>query len=546
MERTPTNLQYVPVRQAIGVDISDVSIELLELNRGATGGLTVHALSHAELPSGIVQNGEIADAPRLQALLRETFAAAQPRPFHTRNAIVALPETRVFLRAFEFPHTLTEKQVRRTVPFEAEGALPLTLDEVTYDIHFHRSRVATHHVLFAAAPRRTVDAYLTALNGAGLNVVALDVESAALARSIVGARADPVLIVDIGGRATVISVVEREVVHATATLPVAGDVFTEHVAQALRIPPEEAETRKRQEGLKTADPLLREALAESLVPVIQEIRRTLQYHEAHTGRPVRELYLAGGSAQLPGIVEHLAEKAGLAVRIGDPWATRAIRFPGALPEPDRNRLTEAQGALATVVGLALRGVSGDAAAGGLNLLPSPLREAYAGWRVRFTTATLAIVVATTALALAATMAIAATSRVWEARRTSTDAARLRAELLGERFRNAVEETRRVNTELAALRTFREEAPDAAAVIAGIRAAVPPGITLQQVEINIPPARTAGTTVKIVGLAERRETFLDFENRLRTFPRLQKLESPLTNLNLREHVPFTVSLLLTRP
>lgn len=546
MDQTATRLRYLPIRQAIGVDISDVSVELLELNRGAMGGITVHALSRAELSPGTVQNGEILDPNRLQTILAETFAAAQPRPFRTRNAIVALPETRVLLRAFEFPHALTEEQVRRAIPFEAEGALPLTLDEITYDIHFHRSRVATHHVLFAGAPRRIVDAYLAVLHGAGLHPVALDVESAALARSIVGAREDPILVVDIGGRATVISVVEREMVHTTVTLSVAGDVFTEHVAQALRISPDEAEMRKRQEGMTTATPPVREALADAQKPIIQEIQRTLQYHKTHTGRTVRELYLAGGSAQLPGIVEYLAENVGLKVQVGDPWATRAIRFPSAVPEPSRTRMTEARGALATVVGLALRGVSGDAAADGLNLLPSPARERYVGWRARLIASTLAAVVAATVLVLAVTAAVAGTSRWLQARRTSDDAERLRAELLGERFLKAAEETRRVNAELAALQVFRQDAPDVSAVIAALRSAIPSGITLQQAEINIPPERTAGTTMKLVGLADRRETFLEFERRLRTFENLQALDSPLSNLNLRENAPFVVSVTLERP
>lgn len=546
MERTPTRLRYLPIRQAIGVDISDVSVELLELNRGATGGIIVYALSRAELPPGIVQNGEILDPGRLQAILQATFAAAQPRPFRTRDAIVALPETRVFLRAFEFPHTLTEKQVRRAVPFEAEGALPLTLNEVTYDIQFHRSRVATHHVLFAAAPRRTVDAYLAVLNGAGLRAIALDVESAALARSIVGAREDPVLVVDIGGRATVISVVEREMVHTTVTLPVAGDIFTERAAQALQISPEEAEMWKRQEGMTTPDSALREALAEAQAPIIQEIQRTLQYHEAHTGRAVRELYLAGGSAQLPGIVEYLAQNVGLNVQVGDPWATRAIRFPDAVPEPSRSRMTEARGALATVVGLALRGVSGDAATKGMNLLPPPSREAYTKWRIRLVASALATGVAVVALALAATVAVAATSQSLEARRTRADAERLRAELFGARFLKAAEETRKVNAELTALRSFRQDAPDVAAVIAALRSAVPPGITLRQVETSIPPESTGATTVKLAGLADRRETFLEFERRLRAFERLQTLDSPLSNLNQRENAPFAVSLTLGRP
>lgn len=545
--QTPTGrLRYFPVRDAIGVDISDVSVELLELTRSAAGTLTVHALSHAELPTGVVQNGEILDPQRLQTILRETLAAAQPRPFRSRNAIVALPETRVFLRAFEFPHNLTEDQINRTIPFEAEGALPLTLNEVSYDVQFHRSRASTHHVLFAAAPKSVVDAYLETLTKVGLHAIALDVESAALARSIVGAREEPVLVVDIGGRATVISVVEREVVHTTVTIPVAGDAFTEQTARILRLSPEDAETRKRQEGLLSSDAQFRDALTETLTPIILEIQRTLQYHEAHTGRAVRTLYLAGGSAQLPGIVEYFTQTTGAAAQVGDPWTTRAIHFPSTIPEQYRSRLTEARGALATVVGLALRGVSSDAAAGGLNLLPHPIRETYTKWRTRLIVASLAILVAITTLTLGTIVTASASARWLQAQRTSGEAERVRADVLGERFLKGTEQTRRVNAELASLKSFRDETPDVAALLTALRATTPPGITLQRIDLKVPPKNTEDILVTVAGLADRRETYLAFESRLRTFERVQKLDSPLSNLNLPEQAPFTVSLSLKRP
>ncbi len=543
MERTPTNrLRYFPVRHAIGVDISDVSVELLELSR-TRSGLFVRSSSRAELAPGIVHNGEILDAARLQTVLKETLAAAQPHAFHTLHAIVALPETRVFLRAFEFPLTLSEEQVRRAVPFEAEGALPLTVEEIYYDIQFHRSRAATHHVLFAAAPRRIVDTYLTTLQAAGLQPVALDVESAALARSIVGAREDPVLVVDIGGRATVISVVEREMVHTTVTLPVAGDALTEHIIQMVRSGREEAEQRKRTEGLHTADAQLRESLTEGLIPIIQEIRRTTQYHEAHTGRAVSELYLAGGSAQLPGIVEHFAQHTGIRTQIGDPWTTRTIRIPDTVRE--QGRMMEARGALATVVGLALRGVSSDSASAGMNLLPPTVRERYTGWKHQLVTATLALLTAAATLLLAMTMTTMATVRTLDVQRTRSDAERLRTVFRGAEFLKAVEETRRVNAEVSSLRTVLHDVPDTSALIASLRTRVPAGIAIQRLEVTIPPEATGSITMHVTGLADRRETFLAFEHTLRDVPRLQKLDSPPSNLNRKEHAPFSVTLTLAR-
>lgn len=542
-ERPP---RYFPVRHAIGVDISDVSVEMLELTRGVGGKLSVSALSHADLPPNTVRDGEILDPAGLGLLLRKTFNA-RSRLFRARAAIVSLPESKVYLHAFEFPKQLGEEELRRAIPFEAEGVLPLTLDEVYYDVLFHRSRLDTQHVLFAAAPRRIVDGYLTALHDGGLVPIAFDVESAALARSIVGERSDPVLVADIGGRATVISVVEREAVHSAVTISVAGDAFTESIAATLRIPPEEAEARKRREGLTGgAGEALTKALADVLVPLIQELRRTAQYHEMHTGRTARELLLAGGSAQLPGIVEHLASETGLTVRIGDPWATRDVQVPEHVPAIDRARLAETRGAFATVVGLALRGVTGEPAAAGINLLPASAKRPYLAWRGALASSALAVVTAAVTLVLASVVSVTALSRWFDARQAAVAAAGVREQLAGDRLMHAAEEARRANAELTVLKNFQRGAPDLPGFFRDLRGAIVEGITLQTVEAKVPPEPEKPLTVKVAGIAVRREAFLAFETRLKTLKSLQSLESPLSNLNVREHAPFVLFLEMKRP
>lgn len=546
MRRSNTNIRYLPVRRAIGVDISDVSVEMFELTTGPRGSLAASAWSHADVSPGAIRDGEILDAPELVRALRAAFGSARPRPFRTRYAIASLPESRVYLRAFEFPKTLAEDQARRAVVYEAEGVLPLTLDEVYTHALFHRSRAEAHHVLFAAAPRRIIDAYVKALRDAGLVPIAFDVESAALAQSIVGTRPEPVLVADIGGRATVISVVERGEVHSAVTAPVAGDAFTDRVARTLGTAPEEAEARKRAQGIAAAASAdVRQALTDALAPLVVEMRRTAQYHELHTGRVIRELLLAGGSARMPGIAEHFAAETHLAVSVGDPWATRPIDFSAQFSDADREHLQNARGAFATVVGLALRGVQGDPAAAGINLLPPALKAPYLAWRRALTTALLGVLVAGATLSLATLVGLTALRRWADVRATAAAADSVRATLGSPRFTDATGTVARVNAEFATLREFQRRIPDVAGLLTRLRERLPPGIAVQEMELRIPSGTDAPITVKLAGRADRRETFLALAMQLRGLPGITQLDSPLANLSLREQATFTVTLTIAR-
>lgn len=539
--------RYLPVRHAIGVDVSDVSVQLLELQSGPSRSLAIRSYHRQDLPGGLVRDGEILDQAALRRVLEETFQRASPQLPSTRAAIVALPESKVYLRAFEFPRTLTEEHVRRAIPFEAEGALPLTLDEVYYDIQFHRSRIDTHHVLFAAAPRRIVESYAALFTEAGFLPVAFEVESAALARSIVGARAEPVLVADIGGRASVISVIERELVHSAVTLSVAGNSLTEGIQRILRVSLEEAEQRKRRDGMtEQADARQREAVMSALAPLVQELRRTAQYHELHTGRAVGELLLAGGSAALPGLLEYLAAETRLVVRVGDPWSAHRIQLPPSIGGTDGAKLqAELAGALSTVVGLALRGVEREPALSGLNVLPPVLKAPHASWRTVLTAAVLAAATATTLLALAGTVATRALLRWFELREVSVQAAHVRAQLQSVRFSTAVATTQRVNDELARLSAFHSGTPHLAEMLAQLRSALPEGVAIQSLDVSVPVAVADPITASIGGTADRRETFLAFEQRLRSSPGVESVESPLSNLDAPAQVPFVLTLVLAR-
>lgn len=286
-------VQYRRVRHAFGLDISDRSVKAAECVR-TKRGIVLQAVSHREVPEGVIAQGEVRQPDTLANVIRAVLKEAVPRPITTRHVVVSIGGEKAYLHPFEFPPTLTETQVRRAIPYEAEAVLPILLRDMYTDMQFHRSRDRSHHVLFAAASRALVDPYVDVLIQAGLLPVVLDNESLAVARALVPVQEDPVLIVDFGGDATTITTVERGMAHGAVNMALGGIQLTRMLAATLGIPEAEAETRKREQGLTGLSEEGRRVLLDTLAPLSAEVKKAATYHQTHTGRLVQSILLTGG------------------------------------------------------------------------------------------------------------------------------------------------------------------------------------------------------------------------------------------------------------
>jgi len=536
-----TRVRVWPVVHAFGLDISDTSIEAMECEHQGTT-LRLRSYNRVLLEKGVIVDGEITDPDRLQVALDELRASARPASF-PHAAVVSLPESRMYMHTFEFPTSFTVKQIRSAITFEVEGVLPIRLEEMITDFVVHRSRDGSQqHVLFAAVPVRLVEQYMQALDRAGIEVVAFDAEAVATARALVGARSEPVLLIDIGGQRTTLLVVERGGVHGAVTLPLGGISVTEAIARAARLGNEEAEVIKMRSGLTDQTPVeVRASVEEQLKPLVHEIQQLSRAHQAHFGRTVQEIILAGGSALLPGLDVYLARVAERQVRVGDPFSVPSVQFPKTLSPEDIEWLQRGRLFFSTSVGLALRGTLRGSPERGVNLLPRARRARYLLWRENLTLTVLALLTVAAWTFLFLMLGISLLRAEFASRRLQAEAKPIRDALASARFSSASEQASTVNQEISLISAFSAEQADILPTAERIRAAIPLGIRLVGVLVEIAPGPQSSYRVRLRGVADTREQFLEFEQKIRHLPGVQSVESPLTNLDRPLAAPFALTL-----
>ncbi|MEK7631297.1 MAG: type IV pilus assembly protein PilM [Patescibacteria group bacterium] len=343
-----------PFQNAIGIDISDAVIRMVQLKKHRHG-FALRSVSARPVPNGLIQEGEIRDPQGVIAILKDVLAQPTFKHPSSKAAIVCLPERKIFTKIIELPNVLPEAFTAALHSGLAEN-IPLNLDEAYLDWQYVRPpqpAEKTVRVVVSVAPQLLVEGYTSVLESVGLVPLVLEPESAALCRVAL----DPAalqgshLIIDLGASRTGIIITEGDVVAYSSTLSLAGGHLTAMLQMKLGLTLEEAEEAKRICGLdpRKGKGAVRSIIEPELKPLTQRVTEVVSYYEEHVADDLRvqDITLVGGGAKLIGMAPFIQSALHLPVRIGD-WPASISPPPPPLDRVGPSYLT--------AVGLAMRGV----------------------------------------------------------------------------------------------------------------------------------------------------------------------------------------------
>ncbi len=339
-------------KPAFGIHLNGTALKFIQLEK-KKDILSVLGYSNVALPKNLITNDTILDAAALSKLVQQSLLRPQFGRITTNRVVVSVPESKSFIRVIHIPE-MSEAEAENAVMFEAEAYIPLPMDQVYFDWQILGRSGGKMEVLIIASPKDFVDKYLTALEKTGLIIVAVEVESQSVVRTLIKPDSkDNILIADLDAYKTALIMVERGNLQFTSSIPLAGNSFTEHIAQGLSAAPAKAETIKKQFGIANTPeyPNLKTYLLPVVNDLAAEIRNILRFHYDHSDQKITTLLLSGGSAKLKHLDELLAPMLSdfpeLSVAVADPLAN--------LGHLSNSNLTSYEAlSYTTAIGLALR------------------------------------------------------------------------------------------------------------------------------------------------------------------------------------------------
>jgi type IV pilus assembly protein PilM len=327
-------------KRVVGLKIGASALAAARVS--TNGAVEVEQLAREPLAPGIVTAGEVRDVPALAGALKAFFKKHKlPR----RDVRVGIANNRIGVRTIELSGIDDPRQLTNAIRFRAQEVLPIPLDEAVLDYQILSDEKdedggSRKRVLLVVAYRDLVDAYMAACKDAGLRLAGIDLEAFALLRALGAPQAESadrsaLVAVAIGAERSTLAVSDGYSCEFARVLEWGGAALTGALARVLDVDAEVAERIKTELTLDGDGPAAelsadsaaraRDALHIGLQTFARELVSSLQFYQ---GQPdslgIREVVLAGGTAQLGGLATALERLIGVPVRVGDPLAAVSV------------------------------------------------------------------------------------------------------------------------------------------------------------------------------------------------------------------------------
>lgn len=330
-----------------GVDVGTSSVKLVALEMQNKHTLRVTAAATERLAvAGDDAAVETAGDARAAALRRVLAAAGlQGRAVATTVGPNAVIVKRLSLT---LPPTDRADEMDAAVRLEAVQHLPFPVSEVNFDYHLLEVKEnGSVEVLLVAVKKDKVDDRVQLFAQGGMNVRVVDHDPLALLNCYeYNYQPDPdrtVALFDVGAAASSLCVVRGSDAQFVHELGVGGQQYTDALQKECALNFEQAEAAKRQKHL---DVKTQPVIDGVLRTMRLEIRKTMDFYQAAGQLPsLSAIFVAGGSASLPGLEAMLHDEFQIEVKTLDPF--RRAHCDGRVADESRPQY-------AVAMGLALR------------------------------------------------------------------------------------------------------------------------------------------------------------------------------------------------
>lgn len=338
----------------VGLDIGFSTIKVVSLAKEKESSKLISLGSIAAPTPGMLSDND-SDLGVVATNIKKLLSATQ---ISEKEIIAALPESKVFTRVIDDLPYLTDNELSSAIRYAAEEFIPMPLIDVNLNWQVllrsdGKSKETKTVVLVVASPKNIVSKYIKVLEMATVRPKALETETIAVTRSLVGNNpfSPSTLIIQLGATTTDFALVSKGLIWLTRSISTGGMALTRSLAQHFNFEMSQAEEYKKVYGL--LEDQLEGKVFESLKPIadiiVGESKRMIQAFETkYPQNPIKRVVLSGGGAKMPGLVIYFANNLELEVQEADPWYSIV---------KDKNltsKLSQDAPSYSVAVGLALR------------------------------------------------------------------------------------------------------------------------------------------------------------------------------------------------
>ena len=330
-----------------GLDIGSGMIKLVVVDHSKAQPEIVQVATSPLVPDAIVE-GEIMDP----VLVADTIQSlVQSAGLKNKRVVAAVGGHDVIIKRIQMDRMSVE-DAREVIRWEAEQHVPFDMENVQLDFQIldPEGEGAQMSVLLVAAKRELIDNRMNLLADAGLQPGVIDVEAFALHNAFEhghpGSLDGLVALINIGHETSNLNLLQDGAPVLVRDIPFGSRKVREALQRDRGLSADEAEAVVQGQGDDTeAGTVVSERIEELAVG----IERAAAFLVAQSGGGINRVFVCGGGARIPGLVEALGDRLGIRTDVANPLNGIAVR-----PDATMESVDEIAPMLMLPVGLALR------------------------------------------------------------------------------------------------------------------------------------------------------------------------------------------------
>ena len=302
-----------------GLDIGTSGIRMVKLAHPSSS-LQTYAYMPVDTKTAVSDSK--ADQQQLPQAVKALVAKSGIR---TKNVAVGLPSQKVFTTVVDIER-LSKDELAKSIQLQADALIPTPIAESKIDWELLGDSPADKtkiEVLLSSVPNNYAESRLDLLENIGLNVIAFEPDTLAVARALVDHDSNvPQMVLDMGSLATDLVIVMNGSPRLTRSIPTGYEAVIKAAIQNLNIDESQARQFVAKFGLnpQKLEGQIFHAISGTVDLLMGEIDKSIKffatrYHDARLDR----IIVAGAATSLPDFPVYLANKFNINVEVGNAW-----------------------------------------------------------------------------------------------------------------------------------------------------------------------------------------------------------------------------------
>ncbi len=310
------------VGEFFSLDIGTNSMRIVQLSGNSQHGWALQKFAYVPIDPKLTQDSSELGQKRLgEAIL----GAVEQAGIKTKNMALGLSANKTFTSIVE-TDTLPEKELEKAFKYEIDKYVPMPMNDAKADylvIGPSPNDPAKTEILVSSVAKDYAESTMELIEKTGLNIIAMEPEPLAMARSLaVPGAIDATMMVDFGEKSTDLVIVYKNQPRLVRSIPGGFNTLVRAVATGLNVREDQSRQFILKFGLDQTqiEGKVFELLNSHLDNYATELTKSVRFFQTkYINGKVGGIVLSGYAEMIPLFPEYIESKTGVTTMKGNPW-----------------------------------------------------------------------------------------------------------------------------------------------------------------------------------------------------------------------------------